>query len=74
MRDTEAVAIEEVQAEAPICSDLADGEVIDPDCASLICQKPERAEERAAYYATPAFRQRLLEHLHQAKQKALADQ
>ena len=48
-------------------------EVAPPVRASRVAQEPTTAEVRAAYYRTAEFRQRLLDHMSQAKNLALAD-
>jgi hypothetical protein len=47
--------------------------VTPPVRATLVAPAPTPAEERAAYYRTPEFRQRLVDHISQAKDLALAD-
>ena len=75
MRDSDAVVIEEDRTPAQIRLDLADGEVkaAPPIRSSLVSQELGTPEERAAYYLTPEFRKRLLDHLSQAKRNALAE-
>jgi hypothetical protein len=88
MPTTEPLVIEAGRTAARLRLELAGGEVIyldirvkpgegvevavpPPTVASLVAEEP--AEQRAAYYGTPEFRQRLIEHVSQAKDKAIAD-